>query len=206
MRIHTFALGPFQTNTYLVEDEAAGEAMLVDPTMDSESVADVIAARGLRLPLIVNTHGHIDHVFGDAFFKRQTGAMLAIHRDDAAWLGSLAQQARMFGLAALRAVQPDRLLADGDVINIGSLAFQVIHTPGHTPGGVCLYRHGVLMSGDTLFAAGIGRTDLPGGDYDVLMNSIKQRLLVLPDETIVYSGHGAATTIGTEKEENPFLQ
>jgi hydroxyacylglutathione hydrolase len=205
MKIHTFTLGPFGTNTYLVEDEAAGEALLIDPTMDSESVYDAVVARDLRVVLIANTHGHIDHVFADAFFKQKTGAALVIHGDDAPLLASLAQQSRMFGLAEPAVAQADRLLADGDVLSVGSLSLQVIHTPGHTRGGVCLYGHGVLFAGDTLFAGGIGRTDLPGGDYETLIGSITRRLLVLPDETIVYSGHGGATTIGEEKKGNPFL-
>jgi glyoxylase-like metal-dependent hydrolase (beta-lactamase superfamily II) len=205
MRIHTFARGPFQTNTYLIEDETTGEALLVDPTMDSEDVADEIAERKLHVALIVNTHGHVDHVYGDAFFKRQTGAGLAIHATDVALLAGCAQQARMFGLATPAAAQADRLLADGDDIAFGASELLVIHTPGHTPGGICLYGDGVLIAGDTLFAGSIGRSDLPGGDGDLLIESIQQRLLVLPDSTVVYSGHGESTTIGAEKRSNPFL-
>lgn len=205
MRIHTYASGPFQTNTYLVEDETTGEAILVDPTIGSESIDGKIAAGKLRLRLIVNTHGHIDHVYGDAYFKEKSGAPLAIHAADAPMLAGLRVQAGLFGLPAPKAAQPDRLLADGDRIAVGALSFSVIHTPGHTPGGIVLLGHGLLLSGDTLFAGSIGRTDLPGGDYETLLDSIKRRLLVLPDETRVYSGHGEPTTIGAEKETNPFL-
>ena len=206
MKVHSFALGPFHTNSYLVEDETTGDALLVDPTIESQSILPFITEHRLHVALIVNTHGHIDHVFGDAFFKEKTGAPLAIHQADAPSLKSAANQAKMFGLDAPPAVTVDRLLADGDTVQVGQMSFRVIHTPGHTPGGICLYGHSVLFSGDTLFAGSIGRTDLPGGNFDQLMGSIRQRLLTLPDETIVHSGHGANTTIGEEKEGNPFLQ
>jgi glyoxylase-like metal-dependent hydrolase (beta-lactamase superfamily II) len=205
MKISTYTCGPFGTNTYLVEDEASKEALLIDPTIGSGRVGDEIRARGLALRLIVNTHGHIDHVFGNAFFVQQTGAELAIHTDDAWWLGALTKQAATWGLDTPGAVQPSRLLNDGDAVAVGALSFVVLHTPGHSAGGVCLYGHGVLFAGDTLFAGGIGRTDLPGGDYDTLIDSIKRRLLTLPGETVVYSGHGEPTTIEQERQGNPFL-
>ena len=206
MKVETFTLGPFQTNSYLVEDERTGEALLIDPTIDSESIYQRIAAGKLHVALIVNTHGHVDHVYGNAFFREHTGAPLAIHKDDVPWLSSLAEQARMFGLGSVATATADRVLDDGDVVTAGRFSFQVIHAPGHTPGGICLYGHGVLFCGDTLFAGSIGRTDLPGGDYETLIGSIKHRLLVLPDETVVYSGHGEPTTIREEKRNNPFLQ
>lgn len=205
MKIHSFACGPFQTNSYLVEDETSGEAVLIDPTLESEGILDVIGERRLRLTVIVNTHGHIDHVFGNALFKKRTGAPLAIHSADAAMLTLLGQQARLFGLPLPEMTGTDRLLADGDTVSAGTLALEVLHTPGHTPGGISLYTPGVLFSGDTLFAGSIGRTDLPGGDYDMLIASIMQRLLALPHETVVYSGHGQPTTIGEEAASNPFL-
>ncbi len=205
MKIHTYARGPFQTNTYLIEDEAAGEALLIDPTIDSEGVYAESVALKLHVALIVNTHGHLDHTYGDAFFKQKTGAALAIHAADVPLLNGGGQQARMFGLATPAAAQADRLLTDGDVITFGELTLQVIHTPGHTPGGVCLYGHGILIAGDTLFASSIGRSDLPGGDSDLLLESIRRRLLILPEDTLVYSGHGDVTTIGEEKQHNPFL-
>ena len=206
MRMHTFTLGPFMTNTYVVEDETTAQAMLVDPTIASESVYEALAERRLTLALIVNTHGHVDHVYGNAFFKEKTGAALAVHKDDEPWLRSMRMQAALFGLDVSPVSAADRLLADGDTVVVGSLSFQVIHTPGHTPGGICLYRHGVLLSGDTLFAGSIGRTDLPGGDYERLIESIKTKLLVLPEGTVVYSGHGPETTIGEEKLYNQFLR
>ena len=206
MQIHTFACGPFETNTYLIEDEETGQAILIDPTMESEGIYDEIMARGLRLALIVNTHGHVDHAYANAFFKEKTGAPLLIHKDDALWLGTVAQQAVIFGLDAPPPSTADRRLQDGDTITAGNLAFQVLHTPGHTPGGICLYGHGILLSGDTLFAGSIGRTDLPAGSYETLLTSIRSKLLALPAETVVYSGHGPATTIGHEMMYNPFLE
>lgn len=206
MRIHSFTLGPFMTNTFVVEDEATGAAMLIDPTIGSERLYDMLMEQGLSLGLIVNTHGHIDHVYGNAFFREKTGAPLAIHRDDAPLLRSMGMQAVMFGLPMAPPSQADHLLVDGEDLRLAELSFRVIHTPGHTPGGVCLYGHGVVLAGYTLFAGSIGRTDLPGGDYDALIESIKTKLLVLPQATVVYSGHGPETTIGEEKEHNPFLQ
>jgi len=206
MKIRTFTLGPFLTNSYVIEDESTGMAILVDPTIGSETIYDVIKAHKLTIGLILNTHSHVDHVYGNAFFKEKTGATLAIHRDDAPWLHSIPQQARMFGLMAPSSPSADRLLENGDMITLGRLSFQVIHTPGHTPGGICLYGHGILLSGDTLFAGSIGRTDLPGGNYTQLITSIKKRLLILPEETVVYSGHGEPTTIGEEKRNNPFCK
>lgn len=205
MRIHTFALGPFQTNTYLVEDETTKQAILIDPTIDSESVLDKATARGLTIALILDTHGHVDHVYGNAFFKEQTGAPLAIHADDAPWLRSITQHATLFGIPARVSPEADRLLRDGDHIAVADLSFTVIHTPGHTPGSICLYGHGVLFAGDTLFEGSVGRTDLPGGNHEQLISSIKTKLLALPEQTTVYSGHGGTTTIGEEKEYNPFL-
>jgi len=205
MKIHTFTLGPFQTNSYLVEDETTGLALLIDPTIGSESIYDYVAAHKLQVPLIVNTHGHIDHVYGDAFFKQKTGAALVIHPADTDWLQAVPQQAVMFGIQAPPSATPDQLVNDGDSVATGNLSLRVIHTPGHTPGGICLYGHGILLSGDTLFAGSIGRTDLPGGDYETLIAAIHEKLLALPDETVVYSGHGRPTTIGEEKRLNPFL-
>lgn len=205
MKIHTFTLGPFQTNSYLIEDEATHQGLLVDPTIDSDSIYADIVALQLKIDLIVLTHGHVDHAYGSAYFKKMTGAALAIHQDDVALLRTAPNQAVFFGLPMPQHVSADRLLADGDVITAGRLSFQVVHTPGHTPGGICLYGQGVLISGDTLFAGSIGRTDLPGGDSAMLLRSIKARLLALPPHTLVHSGHGPLTMIGEEKQFNPFL-
>ncbi len=205
MRVHTFACGPFQTNTYVVEDESSRAVLVIDPTIESDAVLDDIASRQLHVAVIINTHGHIDHVFADAVFKRQTGAPLALHSADAPMLSHLTQQARLFGLPAPEQPAADRLLSDGDIVSAGQISLRVLHTPGHTPGGISLYAPGVVFSGDTLFAGGVGRTDLPGGDMDALLRSIAERLLTLPDQTVVYSGHGRPTTIGEERISNPFL-
>jgi hydroxyacylglutathione hydrolase len=204
MKVHTFAFGLFQTNSYLVEDDGSAEALLIDPTISAEPLWDFITTQRLHVSLIVNTHGHIDHIYSNAFFKSKTGAALAIHSADAQRLAATGD-AGIFGLKPPPTAVADRLLEHGDSVAVGGLHFTVIHTPGHTPGGICLYGHNALFAGDTLFAGGIGRTDLPGGDYDTLIDSITRRLLVLPADTVVYSGHGGTTTIEQEKRGNPFL-
>jgi len=154
------------------------------------------------------THGHIDHIGGLAEVKEGTGAEVVIHSEDAERLkgGESRTMSSLFGIAFKATPPADRLLEDGDSIDVGDLHFQVIHTPGHSPGGICLFGHGILLSGDTLFNSGIGRTDFPGCSYSQILNSINTRLLVLPEETKVYPGHGPETTIGSEAQSNPFLR
>jgi len=158
----------------------------------------------LDIKFIILTHGHIDHTGALKEVREVTGAKVAIHADDAK---SLKQQSlsRIFGLSYPTPPPPDRLLKDGDSLDVGGMHFEVLHTPGHTPGGICLLGEGVAFSGDTLFNYGVGRTDLPGGSSSQLVNSIQTKLMVLPDNTVVYPGHGAATTIGAERVGNPFL-
>lgn len=205
MRVERFVAGPLENNVYLVVDEGSGSTAIIDPGMESEPVLERLREAGWTLTAIVNTHGHFDHVFGDAFFMEQTGAPLLIHAGDVPMLQALPQQAAWIGYPAPAVPVPGRLLADGDRVAIGAVELTVLHTPGHTPGGICLLGDGLLFSGDTLFAGSIGRTDLPGGDASALLRSIRERLLPLPDETVVYPGHGPATTIGREREANPFL-
>lgn len=205
MKIHTFTIGPLETNAYLVVDEGSRQTLLIDPGLESEGIYDVILEERLDLRAIVNTHGHFDHVCGNAFFKAKTGKPVLIHRDDVTMMSQAAGQALAFGFQVSTSPPPDRLLAEGDEVEIGESRFQVLHTPGHTPGGICLYEEGVVFVGDTLFAGSIGRTDMPGGSYELLLNSIRSKLLSLPDETAVYPGHGPATTIGAERAHNPFL-
>jgi hydroxyacylglutathione hydrolase len=205
VKIRGFTIGPLETNAYLIVDEAKRQALLIDPGLESEGIYDVIHNEGLELSAIVNTHGHFDHVCGNAFFKAKTGAPVLIHQEDVAMMRQAAQQALTFGFQVPTPPPPDRLLAEGDDVVVGESRMDVLHTPGHTPGGICLYGDGFAFVGDTLFAGSIGRTDLVGGSIEVLLASIRSKLLSLPDETAVYPGHGPPTTIGEERLSNPFL-
>lgn len=205
MKIHSFTIGPLETNAYLVVDEGTRQALLIDPGLESEDMYNIIRAEGLELCAIVNTHGHFDHVCGNAFFKAKTGAPVLIHGEDVAMMRQAAQQALTFGFQVPTPPPPDRLLTEGDEVVVGEIRMQVLHTPGHTPGGICLYGEGFAFVGDTLFAGSIGRTDLVGGSMEVLLASIRNKLLSLSDETVAYPGHGPVTTIGEERVHNPFL-
>jgi glyoxylase-like metal-dependent hydrolase (beta-lactamase superfamily II) len=205
VKIRSFTIGPLETNAYLIVDEGNPQALLIDPGLESEDIYDVLHKEGLELSAIVNTHGHFDHVCGNAFFKAKTGAPILIHQEDVAMMRQAAQQALTFGFQVPTPPPPDRLLAEGDDVVVGESRMRVLHTPGHTPGGICLYGDGFAFVGDTLFAGSIGRTDLVGGSIEVLLASIRSKLLSLPDETAVYPGHGPPTTIGEERVSNPFL-
>jgi hydroxyacylglutathione hydrolase len=205
MKVECYVLGPLANNVYLVVDEETQEAAILDPGIESEPALDHIREGGWNLRYVINTHGHIDHVYCDAFFMAETGASLLIHADDVPVLEAADEQAEWLGCDPPERPVPTRLLQDGDRIDIGKLVFTVLHTPGHTPGGICLLGDGVLFSGDTLFAGSIGRTDLPGGDYGTLLRTLRDRILPLPDETVVCPGHGQRTTIGWERQMNPFL-
>ena len=205
MILKKLVLGQLATNCYIAGCESTKEGMIVDPADEAGQILKVIKELGLEIEVIVLTHGHPDHIAALKKVKEATGAGIAIHADDAE---SLQHQylGFAFGLVYETPPPPDRLLEEEDRINIGELNFRVIHTPGHSPGSICLLGHGVLFSGDTLFNRGIGRYDLPGGDYDQLMNNIQAKIMTLPDETIVYAGHGPDSTIGSERKANPFLQ
>ncbi len=207
MILKTLAVGPFSSNCYIVGSESSKHGLIIDPGADAKLILRTVNDSGLTISLILVTHTHIDHIGALVPVKEGTGAKFAIHEAEAAaGLGMFSRMlSSMTGGSFNQPPKPDRLLKDGDIIDIDNLSFTVLHTPGHSPGGISLYGHGILFSGDTLFNYGIGRTDLPGGDYEQIMDSIKNKLMTLPDETIVYPGHGPTTTIGKEKRGNPFL-
>jgi len=206
MIVDKLELGPFATNCYIVGSESSRAGMIIDPADKAKQILKKVEDLGLDIKLIALTHGHIDHIGALKEIKEATGAEVAIHSDDARSLGRKQPLAIIFGLFYSTPPSPDRLLKDGDSIDVGDLHFVVLHTPGHTPGGICLLGEGVVFSGDTLFNYSVGRADLPGGSYSKLMNSIQTRLMTLPDNTVVYPGHGGETTIGAERNGNPYLQ
>ncbi|MBN2643983.1 MAG: MBL fold metallo-hydrolase [Desulfuromonadaceae bacterium] len=205
MMIKALAVGPLQVNCYLVVCPQTRKTLIVDPGDEGERILEVLEQEKLQPELLVNTHGHFDHVGANSLLIEKTGVALAMHREDLPLLKVAARHAASYGLPAVESPLPTRYLANGDLIEIGSLSFEVIHTPGHSPGGICLYGEGHLFSGDTLFAGSIGRTDLPGGNLEQLLSHIRSQLLVLPEATVVHPGHGPDSSIGREKTINPFL-
>ena len=205
MEIIHLIVGTLEVNCYIVGDEAKNEWAVIDPGGDAEKILEVIKEKKVRVKFIINTHGHPDHTEACTEVKQGTGAPLYIHKADATFLsGTFNQLARLTGIKA-SSFKPDHFLNDGDTLSLGDISFKVLHTPGHTRGGICLFFDNVLFSGDTLFAGSIGRTDLPGGSLSTLLNSVREKLFCFPDSVVVYPGHGPQTTIGQEKSSNPFL-
>jgi glyoxylase-like metal-dependent hydrolase (beta-lactamase superfamily II) len=206
MLVERLVVGMLQCNCYLVACEDTKEAIVIDPGGDAPLILDRVKELGLAIKYIVNTHGHIDHIAANRPVKEGTGAQLAIHQDDAEWLVTdQGAYARMLGVSS-PGPAADVLLEEGDEIAIGNQRLQVIHTPGHSLGGISLVGDGVVFCGDTLFSMGVGRVDLPGGSWETLMNTIKTRLFTMPDDTVAYTGHGPETTIGRERQLNPWFR
>lgn len=210
MKIDRLVLGDIETNCYVVRrDESAVDCLIIDPGFDADSLLGFLTQRKLHPVAIVITHGHADHIAGVALLRQHyPNARLYIHKLDAGMLTNAKANLSILTGGAFTAPAADVLLEDGETVEEAGVSLKVLHTPGHTPGGICLYAEpdGVLFAGDTLFADSVGRTDFPGGDMDQLIGSIHRKLLTLPDSTAVYPGHGMRTTIGREKRANPFLQ
>ena len=208
MLFRALELGPFLANCYIVGSDRTGEGIIIDPVAEAETIMDNVRQLGLTIKLIIATHSHPDHIMALGQIKEETGAPFAMHEAESA--GMIASgMARVMGMfmsgSAEPLPKPDMSLQDGEAIEVGDLSFTVLHTPGHSPGGISLCGHGMVFVGDTLFNFSIGRTDFPGCSHQQLIESINSKLLTLPDETIVYPGHGPQTTIRAERQHNPFL-
>jgi hydroxyacylglutathione hydrolase len=208
MFLKQMEVGQMAVFAYLIGDEETGEAFVIDPAAETSKLISLAEKNNLKIKYIVNTHGHVDHIGGNLDMKERTGAEIIIHEADAQMLGSTpAAYLRMFD--AKQSPPADITVKEGDVITLGKVSLQVLDTPGHSPGSMCLRGDNLVFTGDTLFVGAVGRTDLPGGSWDVMARSIKEKLAVLPDETTVFPGHNygpsPTSTIGYEKRHNPYL-
>lgn len=205
LTIQSFAVMPFDENCYVVSDET-GEGVVIDPGGMAKQILAYIREAKLSIAAVLNTHGHCDHIGANDEIRDETGAPLYIHREDAAMISDMKLNLSAFMGFRVISRPAEHLLSEGDKISFGQSELEVIHTPGHTKGGVCFVGEGVVFTGDTLFAGSIGRSDFPGGSERDLIGNIKKKLLALPDETKVYSGHGPSSEIGWERKCNPYLQ
>ncbi|MBI4231253.1 MAG: MBL fold metallo-hydrolase [Planctomycetes bacterium] len=205
MNISVITTGAFQENCWLVWDAATREGFVLDPGEGVDEICQEIERVGMKPKAVLNTHAHIDHIQGVAGVRRRFRVPFHLHPEDRYWIDAARDSAAMYGIRLDETPIPDRDIADGDRFEAGAFRLTAIHTPGHTPGGVCFLGDGEVFVGDVLFAGSIGRTDFPGGSSPALMRSIRTRLLPLPDDTVVHSGHGPDTTIGRERRTNPFL-
>jgi len=204
MLLKQFIVGPLEVNCWLVTDEATRETMIIDPGDEPDRIEEWIRREKLKVKFIICTHSHFDHVGALPELKASTGAAIVLHKDEKPLYDRAHELAVNWGFRIGRLPKPEVLANDGGTIAIGGASFRVIHTPGHSPGGICLLGNGALFSGDTLFAGSIGRTDLPGGDFKALSASLL-KLKKLPDDTLVHPGHGHSSSIGKEKAFNPYM-
>lgn len=207
MIFETIVVGELGVNCYLLADSDTKEGIVIDPGAEPERILSAVKNNGVKVLTVLNTHGHFDHIGGNRRVAEATGGKLMISKEDEHFLSRASSSASMYGLAAEDSPSPASFLAEGDTIRFGRHELKVIHIPGHSPGGSCFYlaKDGILISGDSLFAESIGRTDLPGGSQAQLVGAIRSKLLSLPEDTRVFPGHGPATTIGHEKRHNPYL-
>ncbi|MGP1470975.1 MAG: MBL fold metallo-hydrolase [Schwartzia sp. (in: firmicutes)] len=204
MKIQSLVVGPVAANCYLLSDEG-GKGIVIDPGGDAPAILDTIRKEHITVEAILNTHGHSDHIAANDAVRNATGAPLYIHAADEHMLTDPRANLSLFMGGNVVSRPAEHHLKEGDILCVGAMALKVLHTPGHSPGGVCFAGEGVLFSGDTLFADSIGRTDFPGGSLPQLIGVIKEKLMALPDDTVVYAGHGPSTTIGRERQYNPYL-
>ena len=207
MIFETIVVGPLGVNCFILGDRESNEGVVVDPGADGDEVLAAVKRHGLKIKYVVNTHGHFDHVGANRQVVEATGGELLIHPDDLTLLTMASRSGQKYGLRVEDSPAPSGHLGDGTRLEFGASSIQVLHTPGHTQGGCCLYLAGenLVITGDTLFAESVGRTDLPGGDHAQLIAAIKTKLMPLPDDTVVWPGHGPSSTIGRERRTNPYL-
>jgi len=209
MIIKELAVTVFQSNCFILGCEKTNQAAVIDPGGQADLILNNLTKHRLTLKYIINTHGHLDHIGGNKALKEVSGAEILIHESDADMLGKSTEMGSMFGVKIDPSPEPDRLLKAGDVIDVGEeISLEVLHTPGHSAGGISLLLRdaNMIFVGDTLFAGSIGRTDLPGGDYQTLISSVRSKIFPLGDEVKVFPGHGPSTTVGEEKKNNPFFR
>lgn len=204
--VDTLVVGPIEENCYVLKDDATGEGIIIDAGDNGQEILNYVSDKGIDVKLLVNTHGHWDHIGAVDVLREALKVPLAIHGEDAPMLTADEEEMSVYSTFAGRKKTAEILLKDGDTVNFGKSVLKVMHTPGHTRGGICLYGGGCLFSGDTLFAGSVGRTDLPGGSYQEIIHSVNEVLSGVPDETRVYPGHGPATSMGRERRCNPYMR